>query len=71
MRPYPTYVDGGWGPNSELDSDNTMGTDLEAAEPSSSPDSQGQQRTTPGVVAPCRHLLQAEEKEKEKVGSLA
>ena len=52
MRPYPTYVDGGWGPNSELDLDSTMDTDLEVAEPSSSPDSQGQRRTTPGVVAP-------------------
>ena len=46
-----TYVDGGWGPNSELDSDSTTDTDLEAVEPSSSPDSQGQRRMTPGAVA--------------------
>ena len=47
-----SYVDGGWGPNSELDSDSTTDTDLEAAEPLSSPDSQGQRRTTPGAVVP-------------------
>ena len=42
-----SYVDGGWGPNSELDLDSTTGTDLEAVE-----HHHPQRRTTPGVVAP-------------------